>query len=319
MLMNAPTHTRTASSARSKQSRLRFRSGLKLGWRLLPLVLSLGGLLTAATAVSAAGNAPPLMLAKVYHSGVVLKDYWVSEKYDGVRGYWDGEKLITRGGERIAAPAWFVAGWPAVPMDGELWAGRGQFQKALSIVRQQTPDDAAWRGIRFMVFDLPAQKGSFTDRLPELRAVVQKIDKPWVQEVTQFKVASHLALAKLLTETVKAGGEGLMLHRGASLYQGVRNDDLLKVKPHEDTEARVLEHVPGQGKYAGMLGALLVEMPGENGRPGKRFKLGAGLSDEQRREPPAIGSTVSYRYRGFNDSGLPRFATFLRVRDAVER
>ena len=319
MPMNALEHTHTTASDRRQPPRLRFRSGLASGLRMLPLVLSLAGLLTAASAVSAAGSAPPLMLAKVYHPGVALADYWVSEKFDGVRGYWDGEKLLTRGGERIAVPAWFVAGWPAVPMDGELWAGRGQFQKAVSTVRQQTPDDDAWRGIRFMVFDLPAQKGSFTDRLPELRAVVQKIDKPWVQEVTQFKVTSHLALAKLLTETVRAGGEGLMLHRGASLYQGIRSDDLLKVKPHEDTEARVLEHVTGQGKYAGMLGALLVEMPGENGRPGKRFKLGAGLSDEQRREPPAIGSTVSYRYRGFNDSGLPRFATFLRVRDAVER
>jgi DNA ligase-1 len=282
-------------------------------------ILALALLFAPAWPISAAQGGPPLMLAKIYHPGIPLQNYWVSEKYDGVRGYWDGEKLLTRGGERIAAPAWFVAGWPAVPLDGELWAGRGQFQKAVSTVRQQTPDDESWRGIRFMVFDLPAQGGTFTDRLSALALVLQKIEQPWVQAVTQFKVASHMALNKLLIETVKAGGEGLMLHRGASLYQGVRSDDLLKVKTYEDTEARVIEHVPGQGKYAGMLGALLVEMPAENGRPGKRFKIGAGLSDEQRRAPPAIGSTVSYRFRGFNDSGLPRFATFLRVRDPVER
>ena len=283
----------------------------------LHLLLVLAGLLTPALPLSAAEAAPPLMLAKVYHAGILLPDYWVSEKLDGVRGYWDGEKLLTRGGERIAAPAWFTAGWPKVPMDGELWAGRGQFAKAVSTVRQQSPDDAAWRAMRFMVFDLPAQGGTFTERIPALNGLVSRIDQPWVQAVAQFKLANHQALQNLLAKTVKLGGEGLMLHRGASLYKGQRTDDLLKVKTHEDTEARVIAHIPGKGKYAGVLGALLVEMPGVDGKPGQRFKLGTGFSHEQRQSPPALGSTVTYRFRGLNDSGVPRFASFLRVRDAL--
>ena len=218
------------------------------------------GLLTPALPLSAAETAPPLMLAKVYHAGVALQDYWVSEKYDGVRGYWDGDKLLTRGGERIAVPAWFTAGWPKVPMDGELWAGRGQFAKAVSTVRQQSPDDAAWRAMRFMVFDLPEQGGTFSERIPALNGLVSRIDQPWVQAVVQFKATNHPALQGLLAKTVKLGGEGLMLHRGASLYKGQRTDDLLKVKTHEDTEARVIAHIPGKGKYAGVLGALLVEI-----------------------------------------------------------
>jgi len=72
-------------------------------------------------------STPALMLAKVYHPGVDLADYWVSEKYDGVRGYWDGQQLLTRGGERVQAPAWFTEGWPRSPLDGELWMGRGTF------------------------------------------------------------------------------------------------------------------------------------------------------------------------------------------------
>lgn len=283
--------------------------------KTLHLLLALAGLLTPALPLSAAEAGLPLMLAKVYHAGVSLPDYWVSEKYDGVRGYWDGEKLLTRGGERIAVPAWFTAGWPRVPMDGELWAGRGQFAKAVSTVRQQTPDDAAWRAMRFMVFDLPAQGGPFTERIPALNGLVSRIDQPWVQAVAQFKLANHQALQSLLVQTVKRGGEGLMLHRGASLYKGQRTDDLLKVKTHEDTEARVIAHIPGKGKYAGVLGALLVEMPGVDGKPGQRFKLGTGFSDEQRQRPPALGSTITYRFRGLNDGGVPRFASFLRVRD----
>ena len=269
----------------------------------------------ATPAALAADTKPPLMLANVYHPGVQLVDYWVSEKYDGVRGFWDGEKLLTRGGQAINAPAWFTANWPKTAMDGELWAGRGQFSKAVSTVRQQSPDDAAWRGMRFMVFDLPAEPGTFTERLSTLNNVVGKLAVPWVQAVPQSKVASHAELQNQLKQITKAGGEGLMLHRGSSLYKGVRNDDLLKVKTHDDAEATVVAHLPGKGKYAGQLGALLVEMPAVDGQSAKRFKLGTGLTDAQRKNPPPVGSQVTYRYRGLNDSGIPRFASFMRLRD----
>jgi DNA ligase 1 len=283
--------------------------------RTLPWLLVVACWLAPALPAAGAGTGPALMLANVYHPGIALQDYWVSEKLDGVRGYWDGEKLLTRGGERIAAPAWFTAGWPRLPMDGELWAGRGQFSRAVSIVRQQIPDDAGWRSLRFMVFDLPAQAGTFTERIPALNGLVSRIDQPWVQAVAQSRVGSHADLQRLLAKTVRQGGEGLMLHRGASLYKGQRSDDLLKVKTHEDAEALVVAHLPGKGKYAGGMGALLVEIPGDAGKPGQRFKLGTGFSDEQRRRPPPLGSTVTYRFRGLNDSGIPRFASFMRIRE----
>ena len=286
--------------------------------RLLPLLLSLAGLLTSASLANAAGSAPPLMLAKVYQPGVALADYWVSEKYDGIRGYWDGRQLLTRGGQRIAVPDWFVANWPATAMDGELWAGKGQFQKVLSTASQQSPDDAAWKGLRFMVFDLPAHGGRFTDRIPALNALVNQIGQAWVQAVPQTRLSGTQALQTRLQQTVDDGGEGMMLHRGASLYAGGRSDDLLKVKTHEDSDARVVGYVPGQGKYAGQLGSLMVEIPAAKGQPALRFKLGSGLSDEQRRQPPPIGSVVTYRFRGTTGSGLPRFATFLRVRSSIE-
>jgi len=264
----------------------------------LLLALSAACAMTPALAADASKAGPALMLANVYHPGVVLADYWVSEKYDGVRGFWDGEKLLTRGGQQVMAPAWFTAGWPSTPMDGELWAGRGQFPKAVATVRQQTPDDAAWRDMRFMVFDLPAQAGPFTERIAPLNQLVSSIAQPWVQAVLQYKVADHAALQAQLKKTVKLGGEGLMLHRGDSLYKGLRSDDLLKVKTHEDAEARVIAHVAGKGKYAGKLGALLVEIPAASGKPALRFKLGTGFSDAQRQNPPAIGALVTSRFRG---------------------
>jgi DNA ligase-1 len=251
----------------------------------------------------------PVMLANVYRSGMALDDYWVSEKYDGVRAYWDGSLLYTRGGEPIHAPAWFVAGWPQQALDGELWGGRGRFAQTVSTVRKQLADDAAWRELRFMVFDLPAHAGVFNQRLPALQQLLVASKSPWLQPVAQRKVNNHAALQALLEHTVAQGGEGLMLHRGGSHYRAERTDDLLKFKPYDDSEAMVIGHTPGKGKYAGLLGALLVQLPN-----GVQFKLGSGLSDAQRRNPPAIGSVVTYRYRGFNASGIPRFAVFMRVR-----
>jgi len=276
-------------------------------------LLLLGCLL--AVAQRALADAPALLLAGRYRPGIDLRDWWVSEKYDGVRAHWDGRQLRTRGGERIAAPAWFTAGWPALPMDGELWAGRGRFEHAQSAAAREQPDDAQWRALRYMVFDLPAHPGSFDERLAALRAAVSALDHTWIQAVPQRKVAGDAELQALLREVVRGGGEGLMLHRGASLYRAGRGEDLVKLKTHDDAEARVIAHVPGKGKHAGRLGALMVETP-----EGRRFALGTGFTDAQRADPPPVGSWVTYRFRGLHEgSGLPRFASFLRVRSDEAR
>ncbi len=260
-------------------------------------------------------DAPALLLAGRYRPGIDLGDYWVSEKYDGVRGVWDGRQLTTRGGERVNAPDWFTHGWPATPMDGELWAGRGAFEHAQSTIGRAQAGDDAWRRMRFMVFDLPAHPGHFDERLAALRSTVAAIGQPWVVAVPQRKVADDAELQAWLRDVVRGGGEGLMLHRGASLYRAGRGDDLLKLKLHDDAEARVVGHLPGTGRHAGRLGALLVETP-----QGQRFRLGTGLSDAQREQPPPLGSWVTYRYRGLHaGSGLPRFASFVRVRSDEPR
>ncbi|MDP2419397.1 MAG: DNA ligase [Hydrogenophaga sp.] len=263
----------------------------------------------AAFAQTPSGQRPALMLSGVYRLGIPLQAYWLSEKYDGLRGFWDGQRLLTRGGQVVQAPSWFTAGWPTAPMDGELWVGRGQFEQALSTVRQQTPDDTAWRSIRFMVFDLPGHGGPFSERIAAYQHVVQQLAQPWVQAVEQEKVHSHADLMARLDRMVLDGGEGLMLHRDDALYRALRSDDLLKVKTHEDAEARVVGQVPGQGKYVGLMGALLVQTA-----DGRQFRLGTGFTDAQRQNSPAVGAWVTYRFRGLHASGLPRFASFLRVR-----
>jgi DNA ligase-1 len=131
-----------------------------------------------------------------------------------------------------------------------------------------------------------------------------------MQVITQFQVKDHAALQARVHDIVAQGGEGLMLHRGSSLYRPERSDDLLKYKLYEDAEARVIAYLPGNGKYAGMLGALLVERS-----DGARFRIGAGFTDEQRANPPPLNSWVTYSYNGLTASGIPRFARFVSSRD----
>ncbi|WP_353131732.1 DNA ligase [Limnohabitans sp.] len=275
---------------------------------------SLGCLGCLALRQASALEAPTIWLASPYQGNESLTDYWVSEKYDGIRGYWDGQQLLSRSGKVLNPPAWFVQGWPSTPFEGELWAGLGQFEQAASVIQQKQAPDNEWHALRFMVFDAPTSAQPFSERIALYQGLVKQIGKPWVQAVAQNQIQLHAELKTLLQKTVLKGGEGLVLHRGNSMYQSGRNGEVLKVKQHEDAEAKVVRHEAGQGKNTGSTGALWVETP-----QGLRFKLGTGLSDAQRQNPPAVGQWVTYRFRGLTDKGLPRFGSFVRIRPAIDR
>jgi len=256
-----------------------------------------------------AASPPPVSLAETYRPGVTLARYWVSEKYDGVRGYWNGQDLITRGGTRINAPAWFTAGWPDTALDGELWSGYGQFAKVSGIVRTHTPSDAEWHQVTYRVFDLPDHAGDFDTRVPAIRQTVAAIDQPWVVAIRQFHVDSAAELDTVFEQVLARGGEGLVLHRNGAEYHAGRSDDLLKLKPFEDDEAKVIDINPGNGRLEGLMGSLDVRTP-----DGREFAVGSGFTDAQRADPPPVGSWITYRYTGHTATGLPRFARFLRRR-----
>ena len=261
---------------------------------------------------TAAAEPPPLLLAKTYTQGIAVRDYWVSEKLDGVRAYWDGRRLLSRRGHVFPAPAWFTEGFPSHPLDGELWLRRGAFEAALGAVRKQQPDEAEWRQLSYQVFELPGAAGSFSQRLARLERLIARVDSPYLQLIAQQRFENEADLHRKLDEVVAGGGEGLMLHRADSLYQTGRGDALLKLKTYWDAEAVVIAHLPGKGRHRGRLGALLVEMP-----DGKRFKIGSGFSDRERDNPPPVGARVTYKYYGLSPRGIPRFASFLRVRPAL--
>ncbi len=282
-------------------------------WRKISrivLLLILVGLSGSPFAMEVEPEVLPTLLAQRYGGNIDITRYWVSEKLDGVRAVWDGRILRFRSGNPVPAPQWFLDALPRQHLDGELWLGRSSFDRLSSIVRRQQPDDSEWRQVRYMIFELPDATGSFSDRVERMRAVTAEANLPWLQAIPQFRLPSDAALRKKLDEVVRGGGEGLMLHRADAPYETGRSSALLKLTPWQDGEAVVVAHLPGKGKYAGMLGALQMEMG-----DGRRFALGSGLSDVLRRNPPPRGTLVTYRYREFTQNGIPRFPRYLRVRD----
>lgn len=268
---------------------------------------------TAATPEVSASQVRPeapiaLMLATQWQDSLDPSEFLVSEKLDGVRAYWDGQTLRFRSGRPIAAPAWFLEALPRTALDGELWIGRHRFDDVSATVRRKVPRDAEWHELSYHIFDLPGQPGSFAERASRISAVLEPQGVPWLQAVAQQRGTDRARLQQQLKQLVNEGGEGLVLHHATALWQFGRSDALRKLKLQPDEEGRVVGFQPGKGRHAGRMGALELETPS-----GKRFFLGTGFTDAQREAPPALGSLVTYRYRDRTATGLPKFASFLRV------
>jgi DNA ligase-1 len=270
-----------------------------------------GAVLCPLAAAARNAGAPAVLLANVAADGLDPSGYLVSEKYDGARAVWDGRRLRFRSGREVHAPGWFTQRLPRQQaLDGELWLGRRSFDLLSGVVRKSEPVDAEWHDVRYMVFELPGAPGSFAQRYEALGRLVKDGGSPSLQRVQQAPVADKASLRRALDDVVRGGGEGLMLHRADAPYLTGRSDALLKLKPLRDEEAVVVAHVAGKSKYAGMMGALDVKTAA-----GVRFRLGTGFSDELRRDPPAVGATITYTFRDHTPNGVPRFASYSKAWD----
>lgn len=250
---------------------------------------------------------PACLLAREWPVDADPAGFLVSEKLDGVRALWDGRVLRFRGGGEVAAPRRFIDRLPPLPLDGELWLGRGSFEALSGLVRRGQPDEADWQAVQYQLFELPAAGGRFAERAAALQTLCRQHDWPQLQAAPQAAVADRVALQRRLDAVLAAGGEGLVLH-GADAPQACgRGPWLYKHKPLHDAEALVLAQLPGRGRLAGRLGALRVQAD-----DGAVFNIGTGFSDADRLRPPAVGQRISFSHRGVTAGGLPRFASYLR-------
>lgn len=254
---------------------------------------------------------PPLLLAHKLENDANVAGWWMSEKLDGVRAYWDGKQFISRQGNVYHAPAWFTEGLPNVVLDGELWIDRKAFQRTVSIVRRHDASDQ-WRDVRFVVFDAPNQFGGFESRQKALTETLNEFHPKYASILIQSRCQGVEHLQGELARINSFGGEGLMLRQPESAYEIGRSHTLLKVKTFAEIDAQVIEHVPGKGRHKGRMGALLVKLSN-----GLEFNVGTGFSDAQREAPPAVGGVINVRYQELTDRGCPRFPSFVRVRSDI--
>ncbi|KAE9402549.1 hypothetical protein BT96DRAFT_964719 [Gymnopus androsaceus JB14] len=235
--------------------------------------------------------------------------WWISEKLDGVRTYYDGKLMYSRLGNPFTPPQWFLDKLPKdVTLDGELFGGRGEFQNTVSIVK--TMNSPHWKGIAFHVFDIPSigtqPFESRMDRLKKLFGPGGSHASDKVVLVEHEKAKSRQHVIDKLKEVETLGGEGIMLRKPGSQYEGKRSSTLLKLKSFYDAEAVVTGYKDGKGRNQGVTGALKCKMAS-----GKTFDVGSGLNDKLRKNPPKIGSIIVYRFQELTKDGVPRFPTFL--------
>lgn len=249
-----------------------------------------------------------ILLPMVYEDNIDISGWLMSEKLDGVRGYWDGEKLLSKNGLPFNPPAVFIKNFPDFPIEGELWAGRGMFEKTVSIVKKHEAHNG-WLELEFAIFDVPLAGGGFEQRLRMAGLWFAKNPSEYAFVIAHKTIRDREHLKEELLRVENLGGEGLILRKPDSLYTAGRSDDFLKVKSYLDMEAVVIGHIEGKGRNRGRLGSVLVELPDKT-----RFKIGTGFSDDDRKDPPPIGSIITFKYYGFNKSGIPRFPSFLRTR-----
>lgn len=270
---------------------------------------SLGWLLSLIIIPQVQAAAPQLVLLDKYELGMPVAGWLMSEKLDGIRAWWDGSQLWTRKGNPIATPPWFTDNLPPFQLDGELWIAHGRFEEVQSIVLDSEPGEL-WQRVSYNIFEVPRAPGGLLERLGRLRDWLDTHPMSHVRIIAQEFCINEKHLARRLAEIENGGGEGLVLRNPDTPYETGRTPNALKVKRFDDMEARVIGYSPGKGKYRGMTGALRVQL-----EDGTRFLIGSGLSDAERADPPPIGSLVTFRHHGFTQRGIPRFATFMRVRE----
>lgn len=275
------------------------RKGLRTGALALIILL---------IQVCGVGGVQKLQKPRVYKGNEKVENWVMSEKLDGIRGYWDGAQLLTRKGKKIHAPDWFLENFPPFELDGELWSDRKQFEFIQATTLDRVPS-IDWQKITYNIFEVPNAEGDFLTRLKKARDWFQDHPNDQARVIPQIKCTGKEHLQAFLKEIEEKGGEGVIVKDPTQLYHTGRSPHVLKVKNHNDMEGMVVAVNPGKGKFENMMGSLTLQL-----KDGLKFKLGTGFTKKERANPPQPGSVVTFKYFGFTKKGKPKFASFLRVR-----
>lgn len=255
-------------------------------------------------------NKPQLILLKSFQdrNNSDVKNWLMSEKLDGVRAYWDGHALYSRSGKKFAVPAWFIKDFPEFELDGELWTKRSDFEHVVSIVNQHKPHDG-WNEISYQIFEVPNAQGNFEQRLDTIKNYLTNKSSSFINVIPQQICSGEAHLKAFLAQVEQLGGEGVVVRNPVLSYHTGRSHSSLKVKSFQDAECKVTGYKEGKGKFTGLTGALYCQMDDKH-----IIAIGSGLSNKERKNPPAIGSIITYKHNGYTSKGNPRFPVYLRIR-----
>lgn len=259
---------------------------------------------------------PEVMLAHKYQEKFHTGPYYVSEKLDGIRAITFKGKLYTRNGLKIHAPQWFLDSIPEGSYDGELWTTRGDFQKLSSIVRKKIPRDSEWKTVSYRIFDDYDSKNTFSatyNRLKKKLPLCGSSNSRVCLE-PQTYTESHNEIMQQFRQVRNKNGEGVILRKNTPYKQGVRTENMLKVKEFQEREATIV----GFTYYEkGRLKSLVCEWTTHNGRK-VQFKVFNGISEGMKhnggKEFFKIGDQVTVQFYEYTKNGLPRFPVFKGVR-----
>lgn len=230
-----------------------------------------------------------------------------SEKLDGVRAFWDGKNLYSKGGKLLTPPSFFTQNFPHFAIEGELWSKRGDFENIVSILKS-TKKKEKWRELKFYIFEVPNQQGGILKRLEVLEAYLASQPAPFISIIPQLPLNTLQALQDALSAITQAGGEGVVVREKDTPYYTGRNKKAMKLKLYEDRECKITSYVQGKGKFENLVGSIIC-LDGD-----VEFKIGSGMSEDFRKNPPKVGTIITYKYFGLNKNKLPKFPVFLRIR-----
>jgi len=259
---------------------------------------------------SPSSYATDLLLLKTYDNKQDLSGWLMSEKLDGIRGVWTGKELLTKNGNVIYAPPYFIKSLPSFALDGELWTIQNDFETIQSIVLRKKAD-SRWSRVKYHIFDVPNQQGGLLERLQVVEKYLQ--DNPGskriIRIITQELVRSAEHVKERLAEVIAVKGEGLVVRSGRLAYHTGRSSQDLKVKQSTDAECLLVGYKEGAGKFSGLVGSLTCELANK-----MIINIGTGLTRDERKNPPTKGSIITFKYYGFTKTGKPKFPVFMRVR-----
>ncbi len=261
-----------------------------------------------------------LLLNKISEQEIQKKNfngYLMSEKLDGIRGIWEAGKFKTRQDNPIHTPSYFTYNFPSFKLDGELWIARAKFDEVSALIRSGSLDSSLWKSVTYNVFDVPNACEEFkltpctlSNRLKVLERYLQQNPNPYIKIIKQIPIKDQEYLKEFYKDIIFNKGEGVVIRKDFAPYEKGRSKNALKLKPYEDAECKVIAYTEGKGKFQGKIGALLCQMPND-----RVIKIGSGLKDKDRENPPKIGSIVTYKFNGLTKNYLPRFPVFLHIRD----